>query len=107
MESNYKNLVVWQKSMALTVNIYKIVKKLPKEEMFALSRVLDVFQLICKLLITLSSTTFLSLRLTQNNPSGEYAGAILLIKRNMCIFLSAMEQLTPIKESCSNNYQNL
>ena len=37
MESNYKNLVVWQKSMALTVNIYKIVKKLPKEEMFALS----------------------------------------------------------------------
>ena len=37
MESNYKNLVVWQKSMALTVNIYKIAKKLPKEEMFALS----------------------------------------------------------------------
>jgi four helix bundle protein len=37
MESNYKNLVVWQKSMALTLNIYKIVKKLPKEEMFALS----------------------------------------------------------------------
>ena len=37
MESNYKNLVVWQKSMVLTLNIYKIVKKLPKEEMFALS----------------------------------------------------------------------
>ena len=37
MESNYKNLVVWQKSMELTLNIYKIVKKLPKEEMFALS----------------------------------------------------------------------
>ncbi|MBQ7080414.1 MAG: four helix bundle protein [Fibrobacter sp.] len=37
MESNYKNLVVWQKPMVLTLNIYKIVKKLPKEEMFALS----------------------------------------------------------------------
>ena len=37
MELNYKNLVVWQKSMVLTLNIYKIVKKLPKEEMFALS----------------------------------------------------------------------
>ncbi len=37
MESNYKNLVVWQKSMVLTLNIYKFVKKLPKEEMFALS----------------------------------------------------------------------
>ena len=37
MESNYKNLVVWQKSMVMTLNIYKIVKKLPKEEMFALS----------------------------------------------------------------------
>ena len=37
MESNYKNLVVWQKPMVLTLNIYKIVKKLPKKEMFALS----------------------------------------------------------------------
>ncbi len=37
MESNYKKLVVWQKAMLLTTDIYKIVKKLPREELFALS----------------------------------------------------------------------
>ena len=37
MESNYKKLIVWQKAMQLTTDIYKIVKKLPKEELFALS----------------------------------------------------------------------
>lgn len=36
-ESNYKKLIVWQKAMLLTTSIYKIVKKLPKEELFALS----------------------------------------------------------------------
>ena len=37
MESNYKKLIVWQKAMQLTTDIYKIVKKLPKDELFALS----------------------------------------------------------------------
>ena len=36
MESNYKKLIVWQKAMQLTTDIYKIVKKLPKDELFAL-----------------------------------------------------------------------
>ena len=34
---NYKDLVVWQKSMDLAVEIYKIVGKLPKQETYALS----------------------------------------------------------------------
>ena len=34
---NYKELIVWQKSMALTDEIYRLAKKLPKEELFALS----------------------------------------------------------------------
>ena len=37
MESNYKKLIVWQKAMRLTTGIYRNVKKLPKEELFALS----------------------------------------------------------------------
>ena len=37
--SNYgfKDLIVWQKSMALTKEIYVLVKRLPKEELYALS----------------------------------------------------------------------
>ena len=35
--SNYKELKVWQKAMDLTVEVYKIVKLLPKEETYALS----------------------------------------------------------------------
>ena len=35
--SNYKDLTVWQKSMDLTEEIYRLVKKLPKEETYALS----------------------------------------------------------------------
>ena len=35
--SNYQNLIIWQKAMDLTVEIYKVVKLLPKEELFALS----------------------------------------------------------------------
>ena len=36
-KSNYKNLIVWQKAMDLTADIYKLVKKLPKEELYSLS----------------------------------------------------------------------
>lgn len=34
---SYKEFTVWQKSMDLTVEIYKLVKLLPKEETYALS----------------------------------------------------------------------
>lgn len=33
----YKDLQVWQKAMDLTVEVYRLVKLLPKEELFALS----------------------------------------------------------------------
>ena len=33
----YEQLIVWQKAMDLTVEIYRIVKLLPKEELYALS----------------------------------------------------------------------
>ena len=35
--SSYQNLIVWQKAMELTAEIYKLVKKLPKFEMYSLS----------------------------------------------------------------------
>ena len=34
---DYKDLIVWQKSMDLLVEVYHLVKKLPKEETYALS----------------------------------------------------------------------
>ena len=34
---NYKDLIVWQKAMDLVVEIYRLVKLLPKEETYALS----------------------------------------------------------------------
>lgn len=34
---DYKDLIVWQKAMDLTVEVYALVKRLPKEELFALS----------------------------------------------------------------------
>ena len=34
---NYRDLVVWQKAMDLTTMLYQIVRKLPKEETYALS----------------------------------------------------------------------
>ena len=37
MSSNYKDLLIWQKAMDLTVIIYELVKKLPKSETYALS----------------------------------------------------------------------
>lgn len=34
---NYKDLIVWQKSVDLSVLIYEITEKFPKEEMYGLS----------------------------------------------------------------------
>lgn len=35
--SDYKNLIVWQKSIDLVIDIYEILKLFPKEERYALS----------------------------------------------------------------------
>ena len=35
--SDYKDLIVWQKSMSLAKEIYRLVRLLPKEELYALS----------------------------------------------------------------------
>lgn len=37
MSNGYKNLIVWQKSMDLVDEVYKLTRLLPKEETFALS----------------------------------------------------------------------
>ncbi|MFV0554297.1 MAG: four helix bundle protein [Mangrovibacterium sp.] len=37
MIKDYKELIVWQKAMDATVEIYRLVKLLPKEETYALS----------------------------------------------------------------------
>lgn len=37
MIKDFKDLIVWQKSMELVAEVYRLVKKLPKEELFALS----------------------------------------------------------------------
>ena len=34
--SSYRDLIVWQKAMDMTESLYRIVKKLPKEETYAL-----------------------------------------------------------------------
>lgn len=34
---DFKDLIVWQKAMELVAEVYLLVKKLPKEELFALS----------------------------------------------------------------------
>ena len=34
---HYKELIVWQKSMDLTVEIYRLTKNLPKEEIYGLT----------------------------------------------------------------------
>ncbi len=34
---DYKDLIVWQKSMDLLVEVYRLAKKLPKEETYGLS----------------------------------------------------------------------
>ena len=35
--SSYQDLIVWQKAMDLTQEIYRLTRKLPKEELFSLS----------------------------------------------------------------------
>ena len=35
--ASYRDLVVWQKAMDLVVEVYRLTKKLPKEETYALS----------------------------------------------------------------------
>jgi len=35
--NSFKNLIVWQKAMELTIEVYVICKDLPKEELFSLS----------------------------------------------------------------------
>ena len=35
--NSFKDLIVWQKSMLLTKEVYELCKKLPKDEIFALS----------------------------------------------------------------------
>ena len=37
MSSSYKELIVWQKAMDLVVEVYRLVKLLPREELYALS----------------------------------------------------------------------
>jgi four helix bundle protein len=37
MLKNYKDLIVWNKSMELVTEVYRLVKLLPKEETYALS----------------------------------------------------------------------
>lgn len=37
MNSGYKNLIVWQKSLVLTTKIYEATKKFPRDEVFGLS----------------------------------------------------------------------
>jgi len=37
MSKNYKNLIVWQKSMELCLKIYKITEKFPKDELYWLT----------------------------------------------------------------------
>ena len=34
--NTYKDLIVWQKAMEMTIALYQIVRKLPKEETYAL-----------------------------------------------------------------------
>ena len=36
-KSSYQGLIVWKKAMEVAAIIYKLVKKLPKEELFSLS----------------------------------------------------------------------
>jgi len=37
MIKDFKDLIVWQKAMELVAEVYRLVKELPKEELFALS----------------------------------------------------------------------
>jgi four helix bundle protein len=48
-KSNHRKLIVWQKAMELTAIIYKLVKKLPEEELHSLS------DQICKAVVSIPS----------------------------------------------------
>lgn len=37
MIKDFRDLIVWQKAMELVAEVYRLVKRLPKEELFALS----------------------------------------------------------------------
>ena len=37
MQRNYKNLIVWQKSMDLVVEVYKLTEKYPSSELYGLT----------------------------------------------------------------------
>jgi four helix bundle protein len=37
MEPNYKNLIVWQKSIELVIEIYKLTESYPKHELYGLT----------------------------------------------------------------------
>ena len=37
MVKSYRDLIVWQKAMDLTTEIYRLTKKLPKDELYALT----------------------------------------------------------------------
>ena len=47
--NNFKDLIVWQKSMDLAVMVYAAMKSLPKEELFALS------DQICRAVVSIPS----------------------------------------------------
>ena len=36
MVRSYRDLLVWQKAMELVAEVYRVVKKLPREEQYAL-----------------------------------------------------------------------
>ena len=40
-KANYQELLVWKKTVQLTVVIYKLVEKLPKKELYSLSDQMD------------------------------------------------------------------
>ena len=44
MIKDFKDLIVWQKAMELVAEIYRLVKKLSKEELFALSRLFSFWK---------------------------------------------------------------
>jgi four helix bundle protein len=37
MTKNYTDLIVWQKAMSLVTEIYRMTRKLPKDELFGLT----------------------------------------------------------------------
>jgi len=46
---DFKDLIVWQKAMDLTVEVYQLVKKLPKEDFTTCTPLIirDILMLVC------------------------------------------------------------